>query len=395
MRSSGQAVKTGLDILVEEDFARLKGKRIAVLANPASVNNQLTHIIELIRAVKEINLVRIFAPEHGLFADAQDQIGLDATDELHSTQVVNLYGEEYSSLWPDVKYLNDIDVLLADIQDIGSRYYTYFHTLAFCMERSAGTSCKVMVLDRPNPLGGIELEGPILKAEMQSFVGYFPMPVRAGMTTGELALYANSEFDIGANLEIVEMENYKREMYFSDTGLAFVMPSPNMPTLDTAIVYPGGCLLEGTNLSEGRGSTRPFELFGAPYLNSAELKKRMEAEKLEGVAFRDTAFMPTFHKWANQPCRALQLHVTDRKTFKPWLTYVMILKHVYSMHDEFDWYRGTYEYVSDRLAIDLLLGDPAIRLAIEAGESQEAFRSYAFGQLEDFSTSRQKYLLYS
>lgn len=388
-------VKTGLDVLVEEKFARLKGKRVAILANPASVNKDLVHIIELVKGVKEIDLVRIFAPEHGLFADAQDQISLEKTGEVNRIPVVNLYGKEYSSLWPEKKYLEDIDILLADIQDIGSRYYTYFHTLAFCMEKAAKTDCTVMVLDRPNPLGCTEIEGPILKNEMQSFVGYFPVPVRCGMTTGELVSYVNSEFDINAKIEIVEMQGYKRSMYFDDTGLEFVMPSPNMPTLNTAIVYPGGCLLEGTNASEGRGTTRPFELFGAPWLNSAELKKRLDEDKLSGVLFRETAFLPTFHKYMKEPCKALQVHVTNRNSFKPWLTYVMILKHIIELHDQFDWYRGVYEYVSDRLAIDLLFGDMEIRKALEAGESREFFEEYSTGKLSGFLNVRKKHLIYS
>lgn len=391
---SALRVETGLDLLVSEDFQRLRGKRIALLANQASVNADLQHILQLLARQDDLELVRIFAPEHGLYSDAQDQVGLDSSSSGGKVPIQSLYGKDFSSLWPAIEDLQDVDLLLADVPDIGSRYYTYFNSLAFCMQKAGEAGCAVMVLDRPNPIGGTAMEGCILDSPMQSFVGYFPIPARHGMTIGELSLLVNGRYGIDAELEVVPMKNWRREMYFDDTGLPWVLPSPNMPTPDTALVYPGGCLVEGSNLSEGRGTTRPFELIGAPGLDSDELCRMLNDEDLPGLRLRPTIFTPTFHKFAGLPCGAVQVHVSDRRTFRPWLTYMLLLSFIGKIHSDFDWFRGTYEFVSDRLAIDLLIGDEALRKKLEAGAGREVFEKWNTPAFEKFKAMRHEVLLY-
>ena len=387
-------VQTGLDSLAAENFKRLAGCRVGVLAHSASVDKKLRHIVPLLSNAPKVELVRIFAPEHGLSGAVQDQVSIRRDGRWRDIPAIALYGDRFHTLWPEPESLADLDVLVADIQDVGSRYYTFFNTLAFCMEVAAQTDTRVMVLDRPNPIGGIDIEGPMLDPGMQSFVGYFSLPSRHGMTVGEMAAYVNREHGLGAELEVVAMEGWRRGMYYEDTGLHWVLPSPNMPTVDTAMVYPGGCLLEGTNLSEGRGTTRPFELFGAPYLDAEALCRRMEGENLPGVLFRPTAFVPTFHRYCEKHCRGLMIHVTDRRAFRPWLTYVLAIRHIAETHREFDWHRDSYEFVSDRLAIDLLLGSPGLRGAIERGEGAETFAAWDGEQLGRFDRKRREYMMY-
>ncbi len=382
------AVLSGFDLLVAEKFKRLKGRRVAILAHQPSVDGHYRHLVDVIADQSDIEIVRLFAPEHGFYGDAQDQVALSKNSRLRDVDVVNLYGESFDSLWPPDQAFDQVDLLLVDIQDVGSRYYTYFATLAFCLERAAKKGIAVCVLDRPNPLGGEVLEGGYLEAAMKSFVGWFRIPVRHGMTVGELARWVNEQEGYHADLDVVEMVGWRRSMAWEYCGLPWVMPSPNMPTPDTARVYPGACLLEGTNISEGRGTTRPFELFGSPWLDTRELTKRLAADKLPGVRFRETAFLPQFHKYAGTVCRALQLHVTDSSLFRSWLTYIRILTHVAAIHEQFDWYRGTYEFVTDRLAIDLLLGDSRLRRAIEDQESVDFFRDWEQNACKDFSLSR-------
>ena len=389
-----QKVRTGLDRLVDEGFSGLKGKRIALLAHQPSVDATLRHIIDHLREADDVELIRVFAPEHGFGGAVQDQVGLGRQGDLNGIPLVTLYGDGFSSLRPRAEELDDIDLLLADIQDIGSRYYTYFNTLAFTMERAVEAGVPVMILDRPNPINGIDMEGPILSPEMRSFVGYYAIPPRHGLTVGELARLVKAEFKIGAEIEVLPMEGWRREMYFDETGLPWVMPSPNIPSLDTALVYPGACLLEGTNLSEGRGTTRPFEIFGAPFLDGKELVHRLNALSLPGAAFREASFIPTFHKWAGEDCSGLQVHVIDRKSFKPWLTFINILLNVNEMHEDFAWREDAYEFESDRPAIDLLLGEPALRMAIEDGREEGFFAGWNQDSFSAYEDLRKSYLLY-
>lgn len=377
-------VRTGLDAIASDSFASLAGCRLGLLANHTSVDRSLRHIIDLLSAAPGIALARVFTPEHGLFAHAQDQIPVEDGTKQDGPPLVSLYGKDEASLWPDPALLSDLDVLLVDIQDIGSRYYTYATTMGFCLERAAEIGLRVVVLDRPNPIGGHRLEGPMLREEMRSFVGWYPLPVRHGLTLGEFACFVALHRELGLDLEIIPMHGWRRSMHYARTGLPWVLPSPNMPTLETALVYPGGCLLEGTNWSEGRGTTRPFELFGSPTLDAVELKRRMDAEALPGVAFRVHEFQPTFHKYAGQVCRGLQIYITDWNCCRIWLTYALILAHGRRLDPAFDWRREPYEFVHDRLAIDLLFGNGAVRQALEAGECREALEVFEREGEEEF-----------
>ena len=255
---------------------------------------------------------RSFGPEHGLWGTAQDQIPvLTDHDSILNIPIFSLYGDHRA---PAAEVLKNIDILVCDLQDVGSRYYTFVWTMALAMQACAKFGKKFIVLDRPNPINGVTLEGPLLDMNYASFVGLYPVPVRHGLTIGEMASWLNERFSIGADLQVIRMKGWKRRMYFGDTGLPWVLPSPNMPTVDTAVVYPGGCLIEGTNLSEGRGTTRPFEIVGAPYINPDQLAGLLNRDKLPGVTFRACRFEPTFHKFKEEPCGGIQIHVKDRQT---------------------------------------------------------------------------------
>jgi uncharacterized protein YbbC (DUF1343 family) len=355
-------VTIGLEKLLT-DSHRLRGARVGLLVNPISVDGKFRHAIDLALAAGW-NVVRLFGPEHGVRGEAQDMESVhQERDPLTSLPVVSLYGANEGSLRPTPEQLDGLDVLIVDLQDIGSRYYTYSWTAAFCAEVCGDVGVDVIVCDRPNPLGGEVLEGNVVTEGYASFVGAYPAAARHAMTLGELmAMYVGHR----CHLEVIPMEGWHRGMWYDETGLPWVLPSPNMPTLDTATVYPGMCLLEGTNLSEARGTTRPFELFGAPWLDAGALSERLEGRKLPGCTFRRAGFKPMFQKHANEDCRGLQLHVTDRSVFRSLQTALAILQDVRAIHpDEFAWREEVYEFVADRLAIDLLLGDPLVRHALE------------------------------
>jgi uncharacterized protein YbbC (DUF1343 family) len=365
-------VRSGLDVLRAQKFKRLRGKRVGLLVHPASVDANLQHAVDLMLAAG-VKLVRLFGPEHGIHATAQDMDHVRGSrDARTGLKVVSLYGNTYESLRPSTAELKDLDVLVMDLQDIGTRFYTFAYTVAFCMHACARAGVTAMVLDRPNPLGGVLVEGNTVDlTAFQSFVGEYPLTVRHGMTLGELCHLFNTALlpagEKPADLEVVWMEGWKRSMAFGDTGLPWVLPSPNMPTPETALVYPGGCLYEGTNLSEGRGTTRPFELVGAPFLDPFRLADALAEEKLPGITFRPVYFQPTFHKWAREACGGVQLHVTDASTFQPWLTGLAVLKHARAQGKrKFQWRSAVYEFVGDRLAIDLLLGRKELRPLLEA-----------------------------
>jgi uncharacterized protein YbbC (DUF1343 family) len=372
-------VQTGLDVLCAERLELLRGRRVGVLCHPASVASDLTHAVDrLIEA--GVRPARLFGPEHGVRGEAQDMIGVgDDRDLRTGIPVSSLYGDTFESLAPTAKDLGDVDVLVVDLQDVGSRYYTYVWTMAIAMQAAARAGVAVVVLDRPNPLGGRveDLEGGPVEASCESFVGLGCVPVRHGMTAGEIARLVRAGMPWGGarfasaidvDLTVVPMRGWRRAMAFEETGLPWVMPSPNMPTVDTAFVYPGQCLVEGTNLSEGRGTTRPFELVGAAYLDGHRLAARLEAMKLPGVRFRPTSFRPTFHKFAGRSCGGVQLHVTDRARFRPYRAGLALLAAARAEAPaEFRWRTETYEFVSDPPAIDLLTGSGAARRAIEAG----------------------------
>jgi uncharacterized protein YbbC (DUF1343 family) len=386
-------VKTGLEALLEERPSRLKGARIALIANPASVDSRLNHSVDLFYARKDLRLMLILGPEHGARGEAQDQIEMeDSSDEATGLPVYSLYGK---SLIPTAEMIRDVDTLVFDLQDVGSRYYTFIYTMAYAMQACARDGKRMVVLDRPNPISGIAVQGNILDLRYSSFVGLYPLAVRHGMTSGELALLINKEFHIQCRLEVVAMQGWRRSMWFDRTGLPWVNPSPNMPTLETATVYPGGCLIEATNLSEGRGTTRPFEFIGAPYVKPRPFVEKLEKERLRGVSFRPLYFQPVFNKWAGELCGGIQVHVTERELFDPFLTYIAIIRAASQLYpDRFEWRKPPYEYEREKLPIDILCGNSLVREQIEAGHSLKEIKMSWQKALSGFKKLRQKYLIY-
>ncbi len=388
------SVLSGLDVLATRPDL-LERRRVGLLCHQASVTRNLDHALNVIAGQRGAKLAALFAPEHGMAGAAQDHARVGSTkDAATGLAVWSLY-DGRPGLAPRPEMLSGIDTLVVDLQDIGSRYYTYAWTMSLAMAECARAQVPVVVLDRPNPLGGRLLEGNIAEPGYTSFVGLYPLPVRHGLTIGERAAHMNKEHGIGCDLTVVPMRGWRREMRWEDTGLPWVLPSPNMPTLDTARVYPGGCLIEGTNLSEGRGTTRPFELVGAPFLHGERLARDLGRRSLPGVVFRATSFMPAFHKHKGQTCHGVQVHVTDVDRFKPFATYLALIVEARRQSREFRWKPPPYEFERRRLPIDLLCGGEGIRRAIERGTPlAQLERSWQAG-LADFARARRPYLLYS
>ena len=388
------AVLSGLDVLLGRLRTLLGGQSVGLLCHPASVTADLTPAAEALMRVKDVNLRRLFAPEHGITGAAQDLVLVGhEKDPLTGLPVMSLYGRR---LDPDPRVLEGLDALIVDLQDVGARYYTYNWTMALAMKAAARANLPVIVLDRPNPLGGERLEGNWPEAGWSSFVGLYPLPIRHGMTMGELAGYLNDRHELGCDLTVVPMLGWRRGMVWEDTGLPWVAPSPNMPTPDTARVYPGGCLVEGTNLSEGRGTTRPFEWIGAPYLDGPRLARALERRGLPGVRFRPVGFEPAFHKWKSQRCGGVQIHVTDAARFKPFAAYLALIAEARRQAPRhFRWRRPPYEFERVRLPMDLLCGGPGIRRAIERGVSLARLETSWRPDLARFARARRPYLLYS
>ncbi len=384
---------TGIDVLNKSGFKQVQNKRVGLLAHPASISSQITHTLDLLLA-NQIQVTRLFGPEHGLWGQAQDMVGVaPGRDPRTGIPITSLYGDSFATLEPTLADFDDIDVLICDLQDVGSRYYTFIYTMALCMKTAAKKGCKVLVLDRPNPINGVSVEGKILKNGFESFVGLYPLPIRHGMTIGEIALYLNEEEQIHCDLEVICMEGWNRAHYFDETGLPWVLPSPNMPTVDTAIVYPGMCLIEATELSEGRGTTRPFELVGAPFIDPDKLSEELTSYALEGVRFRPVYFHPQFQKHAGTDCGGVQIHITNRQTFRPIETGMAVIKAVHDLYpNDFKWRAKPYEFVKDIPAIDLLTGDDVFRKQIESGSSLKDICANWDGS--DFLIRRKKHILY-
>ncbi|HPK72906.1 MAG TPA: DUF1343 domain-containing protein, partial [Vicinamibacterales bacterium] len=346
---------------------RLDGLRVGLVCNPASVDANLDHAADLLLRAPGVTLGALFGPQHGFRADLQDNMieSPHATDARRRVPVYSLYSETRE---PTAAMLRGLDVLVIDLQDVGARIYTFVYTMANCLRAAARHGLPAIVCDRPNPVGGDALEGPMLEPGYESFVGQFPIPMRHGMTIGELAALFNDHFGIGADLTVVRMEGWARSQYFDQTGLPWVMPSPNMPTLETAIVYPGAVLVEGTQVSEGRGTTRPFELLGAPWVDAERVSADLNGLGLGGVRFRPAVFEPTFHKFARESCGGCQIHVTDRRAFRPVLAAVAVLAAFRRAGpDRFAWRQPPYEYEHEKMPIDILAGSPALREQIESG----------------------------
>lgn len=389
--------RTGLDNLLDDDarLKRLRGAKVGLLVNPTSVTASLDHAIDALGA-QGVEIVRLFGPEHGVRGEAQDMEAVDESrDPITGIPAVSLYGSTFDSLRPDPADLADLDILVADIQDIGARYYTYIYTIGLAMEVAGQVGCEVWVLDRPNPITGVGVEGNVVRPEYRSFVGMQPLAVRHGMTAGECARFFARYGGWSCDFEVVELSGWRRSMWFDETGLPWVMPSPNMPTLETAIVYPGQCLLEGTNASEGRGTTRPFELFGAPWVDAVDLKARLDARELPGVRFRAASFRPKFQKHADQTCGGLQIHVTDRDRFESLAMSYAILGELWDAYPErFRWREEAYEFVDDQLAIDLLLGDAVLRKGLEDGQDPVELASMPSEARAEFDERRASCLIY-
>jgi uncharacterized protein YbbC (DUF1343 family) len=387
------SVHIGLENLARQP-SLLRGLRIGLLSHQASVDSRFRHAIAVVGALPRARLVRLFAPEHGLWGAPQDHAHIASTrDARTGLPVVSLYGDRRE---PTPAMLAGLDALVIDLQDVGSRYYTFAWTMALAMRACARAGVRAVVLDRPNPLGGEILEGNVPDPRFASFVGLYPLPIRHGLTMGELAGYHNDEQGLGCDLTVVPMKGWRRSMLWEDTGLPWVAPSPNMPTPDTARVYPGGCLIEGTNLSEGRGTTRTFEWLGAPYLDADRYAEGLNALRLPGVHFRPARFTPTFHKWAGRLCGGVQVHVTDAARFQPFLAGLAEIAVARKQSPRgFRWKRPPYEFEHRKLPIDILCGTDAIRKAIERGTDLATIARRWAPALAAWARRRTPYLMYS
>jgi uncharacterized protein YbbC (DUF1343 family) len=386
-------VRCGLDVLVGERGSLVRGRRIALVAHQASVDARLRHAAPLLASLRGVTLAALWAPEHGLWGAPQDHAHIRfERDPLTGLPVLSLYGERRT---PTPAMFRGIDAVVVDLQDVGARYYTFIWTAALVMRAAAAAGVEVVVLDRPNPLGGARVEGNVADPAYASFVGLYPLAIRHGMTIGEIAAYLNATHALGCDLTVVRMRGWRRAMLWEDTGVPWVAPSPNMPTPDTARVYPGGCLYEGTNLSEGRGTTRPFEWVGAPYLEAHLYADALDELRLPGVVFRPARFTPTFHKWAGRECGGVQIHVTDAARFKPYLTGLAVIAVARRLSPRgFAWRRPPYEFERKKLPIDILCGTDAIRKAIERRRPlAEIERAWAPG-LHAWMRKRARYLMY-
>lgn len=385
---------TGLD-LVEKRWPRsLKGARVGLVSHPASVNRKFEHAVAVFQRSKKFTLAALFGPQHGIFGQTQDNMieWEGFRDPGTNLPVYSLYGKTRKPL---PQMLDGIDALVIDLQDVGSRYYTFIWTLDLCMEACREVGKALVILDRPNPITGRLTEGPVLNPDYASFVGLKPLPVRHGMTMGEIGAYLKERYHQKLDLHVIEMQDWKRSQWFDETGLPWVLPSPNMPTIETAMVYPGMCLLEGTNLSEGRGTTRPFEIFGAPFIHPDTLVDRLKEFRLPGVLFRPLSFEPTFQKHAKVLCGGAQIHVTDREAFKPFKTAAAILKAIHNTWPrEFAWKQPPYEYEEIKMPIDILAGTDRLRKMIEKWAELREMEAWWKDEARAFEKIRKTYLLY-
>ena len=390
-------VTLGLEKLLANPNEYLCGNTLGLVVNQTSLTSDGQFSIGQFHNNKSFKLKTILAPEHGVYGVDQDMaLVADEIEPLSGLLVRSLYGTNTSSLTPSSSLLDGIDNLVFDIQDVGSRYYTFIYTLANCMKTCAQSNTRMVVCDRPNPINGLSVEGNLVEKEFHSFVGQYPIPNRHGMTVGELAILFNEHFGIKCDLKVIPMEGWERSMWYDQTGLPWVSPSPNMPTLSTATVYPGMCLIEGTLLSEGRGTTLPFEQVGAPYINAEVFAKTLNNENLPGLFFRPQYFKPQFQKWSGEVCGGVQLHIIERNKIKPLATSISMLFLIKKLYpNDFSWRTEPYEFVNDRLAIDLLYGNSTLREAIESGNlSIKKLESSWEEDIKVFSSQREACLIY-
>ncbi|MBU4419677.1 MAG: DUF1343 domain-containing protein [Proteobacteria bacterium] len=387
-------VQTGLERFIDAPPQWIEGCRLGLLSNPASVDRDFRHARELINKKFSGQLKALYSPQHGFFAEKQDNMieSEDMIDPELNIPVFSLYGE---TRIPTKEMFNPVDVLIIDLQDVGTRVYTFIYTMSYCLEAAKKFGKKVLVLDRPNPISGSVVEGNCLSSECKSFIGRFPIPMRHGLTIGELSLLFNNYFGIGCDLEIVQMKGWDRNMYFNDTGLPWIPPSPNLPAITSAMVYPGQVLWEGTNVSEGRGTTQPFEIFGAPYIDTVRVLSDVGGCRQDGAVLRHVVFEPTSNKWKGTLCRGFQIHITDPNKFNPYITSLKLLKSVCYRHKgKFEWKQPPYEYEFERLPIDLILGDREIRHRIEKNDDIDEIARYWQDDLNEFVEISKRFHLY-
>lgn len=392
------SVQLGVDVLLKNYQGILADRRIGVLAHSASVSSNGAHIIDTLSKKSDIQVNAVFGPEHGLKGHAQD-MELVVNDGMRvngrDVPVHSLYGASFDSLKPTKKMFDDIDVLVVDLQDIGTRYYTYIYTMAFCMEVAAACGKKVVVCDRPNPINGCDVEGMLIEKGYQSFVGWYPLPVRHGMTIGELAGYFNKKFEIGCELQVIKMEGWTRDIYLDDAGVAWSNPSPNMRSIEAALLYPGMCLLEGTNISEGRGTDAPFEKIGAPWIDSDKLIDALTELNLPGIVFETISFTPNARKYEKQLCKGIRFKISDRKKFKPYLTGLALIWATKKLFKDFGWMKKPYEFIKHIPAIDLLTGSSEFRNLINSDAQWKEVEKISGPVPPQFLEERRQYLLYS
>ncbi|HTB83292.1 MAG TPA: DUF1343 domain-containing protein [Candidatus Sulfotelmatobacter sp.] len=408
--SSRPPVKLGDEVLFEKRLDLIRGKRVGLITNPTGLDSHLDSIIERFRACPDTKLVALYGPEHGVRGNAQaGEFVAYYYDEHFHLPVFSLYGQthtpppdmmtnidEYMRTF-DTKHegkqveagmIESVDVMIFDLQDVGTRVYTYVGTMGNAMEAATKAGLPFIVLDRPNPINGVAMEGPILEyPEFSSFIGHYPIPLRHGMTTGEIAQFINAKFLGGkCNLTVVKMENWTRDEWFDETSLPWTLPSPNLPTLESATVYPGQVIVEGTNLSEGRGTTKPFEFFGAPWIDGYVLAKRLNGLNLPGVKFREVYFTPTFSKFSGTNCGGCQMYVTDRAKFNAVVTTLNILTEIKKVYgDKLELHKSYFDHV---------MGTSSVREAFERGEPVDKIVAAYQPGLDEFAKTREPYLLY-
>jgi uncharacterized protein YbbC (DUF1343 family) len=387
-------VVTGLDRIREGEWKRLTGYRLGLLANQASLDGRLHTAGEVIDRLLPGQLKALFGPQHGYGGEDQDNMVETAHshDKSLKIPILSLYSDTRE---PRPDMFEIIDMLIIDLQDVGTRVYTFASTMLNCLRAAAEQGKKVLVLDRPNPLGGEVVEGNLLRPELYSFVGPYRFPMRHGLTMGEMARIFNKVFGLDCDLEIMPMEGWRREMLWHETGLRWIMPSPNMPFPETAFVYPGQVVWEGTNLSEGRGTCRPFEIFGAPFLDTRAVKQALEPGGTEGCYLQEYLFRPTFHKWEDRLCRGFMIHVLDLHIYQPYFTSIALLSAVMDIHrDDFEWKQPPYEYEYKKKPIDMIMGDPSLRYDLKAGGPLSIIKEKWQADLASFISWRRPYLIY-
>jgi uncharacterized protein YbbC (DUF1343 family) len=388
-------VTTGLERVLREPGLLAGTGRLGLLYNQASIDSRFSAAPDLINMAFRDKLAVLFGPQHGVGGTEQDNMR-ETGHGIHSRLGIPIYSLYSQTRKPTAEMLANADTVIVDLQDVGTRVYTYATTAFFMMEACAQAGKRMLILDRVNPINGVLVEGNLLDPVYSSFVGPFPIPMRHGLTLGELMTLYNEEYHVGCNLKVVALAGWNRSEYFEKTGLPWVLPSPNMPLVETAVVYPGQVVLEGSNLSEGRGTTRPFEIFGSPYLEPDRVRETLESEALDGAILREIEFTPTFNKWAGELCRGFQIQVMDRKVFRPYRATLAVLSCLLKLcPEDFKWSDPPYEYVYDKLPVDIILGDERVRRDLEQGRSVIDMEKEWQEDIASFIKKRSRFLLYS